>query len=677
MTLITIWVSKMKIYVNYENSAWRKYKIDWEKIASAAARAAGAKRNAEISITLTDDKSIKKINKKYRNINKPTNVLSFELGDDVLLGDIFISLDTVVREAKTENISVHDHAAHMVVHGVLHLMGYDHIKNSDAELMEKMETIVLNRFDIKNPYATVRPIQRKVNVRKKVNKLSKKFTLNYFWLRGVLLVFCGAISALGFAPFNLWLVSLIGIGGAYWIATRDYVYNGFWRTMLRMYPFAAAYAIAMFGWTVNSIYVVPELTQQFAIWTIPAIVGIGLVGGFIFATPFATAVKSRAIPICRPIIFAALWTVVLWLREWLFTGFPWNPIANITLSIPMVSNTMSLYGALGLSFIIIGIIASAVEFIRAKFERKFVALILMFLIPMAVGIVWSGINIWFAKNTQDMSPYIRIVQPAKSQSDKMVQSREDAIMAAELNIRQLLKLGADMPGGPDVIVYPETTYPFVLTGDDMPFSGMAGVPIVIGATTTENGNLYNSMVITNARGVVQHVYSKSHLVPFGEYSPLGFMPAPVNLARGNGAETITMNLENGAFVFAPAICYEIIFSDSLVPHATSPQAIINITNDTWFGKTSGTYQHLSMVRRYAIESGLPVVRANYSGISAFILSDGTITASLPIGTEGILDGYVWGAHKTPYRFIGRDGWVIIILIYAAICAIWLNLYRKN
>ena len=225
MTLITIWVSKMKIYVNYENSAWRKYKIDWEKIASAAARAAGAKRNAEISITLTDDKSIKKINKKYRNFNKPTNVLSFELGDDVLLGDIFISLDTVVREAKTENISVHDHAAHMVVHGVLHLMGYDHIKNSDAELMEKMETIVLNRFDIKNPYATVRPIQRKVNVRKKVNKLSKKFTLNNIWLRGVLLVFCGAISALGFAPFNLWLVSLIGIGGAYWNVWVDGKFN--------------------------------------------------------------------------------------------------------------------------------------------------------------------------------------------------------------------------------------------------------------------------------------------------------------------------------------------------------------------------------------------------------------------------------------------------------------------
>ena len=98
------------------------------------------------------------------------------------------------------------------------------------------------------------------------------------------------------------------------------------------------------------------------------------------------------------------------------------------------------------------------------------------------------------------------------------------------------------------------------------------------------------------------------------------MPSPAPLAHGDGAELISINMENSDFVFAPAVCYEIIFSDSLVPRADlKPNAIINITNDTWFGKTPGTYQHLDMVRRYAIESGLPIIRANYSGISAFVL----------------------------------------------------------
>lgn len=120
-------------------------------------------------------------------------------------------------------------------------------------------------------------------------------------------------------------------------------------------------------------------------------------------------------------------------------------------------------------------------------------------------------------------------------------------------------------------------------------------------------------------------------------------------------------------MFAPAICYEIIFSDSLLPeNADGVVAIINLTNDNWFGNTPGTYQHLDMVRRYAIESGLPIVRANYSGVSAFVGADGAIISALPVGMRGVLDGFVWGAHETVYRVIGLNGWMIIILLVSVI-----------
>ena len=92
----------MRVFVNIEDKRWAKYHIDFEKIANAVV---GARyKNSEISVTLVNDRAIRKINKKYRNIDKATNVLSFELGDDILLGDIFISLDTVKREAKQEHI---------------------------------------------------------------------------------------------------------------------------------------------------------------------------------------------------------------------------------------------------------------------------------------------------------------------------------------------------------------------------------------------------------------------------------------------------------------------------------------------------------------------------------------------------------------------------------------------
>jgi apolipoprotein N-acyltransferase len=175
------------------------------------------------------------------------------------------------------------------------------------------------------------------------------------------------------------------------------------------------------------------------------------------------------------------------------------------------------------------------------------------------------------------------------------------------------------------------------------------------------GGVFNSMVVSQTDGRIEKIYSKSHLVPFGEYRPLGFLPSPANLTAGNGAEIIDVN----GFVFAPAVCYEIIFSDSLLPdNAGQVNAIVNITNDNWFGNTPGTYQHLDMVRRYAIESGLPIVRANYSGISAFVASDGEIISSLPVGMSGTLDGFVWGAHDTPYRNIGLNYWMMIILIFS-------------
>ena len=175
-----------------------------------------------------------------------------------------------------------------------------------------------------------------------------------------------------------------------------------------------------------------------------------------------------------------------------------------------------------------------------------------------------------------------------------------------------------------------------------------------------NGRLKKSYKL----GEIDKIYSKSHLVPFGEYRPLGFMPAPIDLARGQGPELI----EFAGLRFAPAICYEIIFSDSLLPNgAGHVDAIVNITNDNWFGNTPGTYQHLDMARRYAIESGVPVVRANYSGISAFVLSDGNVLSQLSVDESGVLDGFVWGAHNTPYRMLGMNFWMIVILVFSGLC----------
>ena len=653
----------MKVYIDAHDKRWDSHKIDFEKIANMVV---GAKyKNAEVSIILTNDAEIHEINKTYRNVDRATNVLSFELGDDVLLGDIYISIDTVMQEAREAKISFHDHVAHMVVHGMFHLLGYDHMTDEEANLMEMKEIKVLKKMGIKNPYADENvvvcndasccPGGRFVSWMK-----SFKIRENGFW-QYVLYALFGGVASFGFAPFYHWWWTIVGIMGAYWLTVRNENIGGFWRSLLRVSPFGAIYAVANFWWVLHSIYVVPELTQQFAIWTIPGVVGLAIAGALIFSWPFVSIARMRMTGAGRAILFACVWALVLWAREWMFTGFPWNPVANITMPLPMLANSMALWGALGLTFVIVGVIAALVEVLRNTKCRACWAVLVGMLLLGICGMFVGAQNMRYSDVGADASgPIIRIVQPAQVQSQKATHSRAEALARAEINLNNLMNL-VTQPGVYDMVVFPETTYPFVvMPGDTFDFVKMIGRPVVMGANTFDGNGVSNSMVVVNDGGDINKIYSKSHLVPFGEYRPFGFLPAPVDLMPGRGPELLAV----GDFIFAPAICYEIIFSDSLLPggDAGHVHAIVNITNDNWFGNTPGTYQHLDMVRRYAIESGLPIIRANYSGISAFVGADGAIISSLPIGATGVLDGFVWGAHITPYRVIGLNGWMIIILI---------------
>lgn len=652
----------MKVIVNYADSRWEKFNLDFNAIANLVG---GQKhQNCEVSIILTNDKQIQELNKKYRGRDAPTNVLSFESGDDVLLGDIYISIDTVMKESGGNKAEFINHTIHMTVHGILHLLGFDHLNKYGAWKMERFEIKILKKLGIKNPYKSD----------KKICVFDKLKSDKVSWTGGIIFFILGLISCFGFAPFNLWFLTIFAIGTGYYFYFNVNSKQSFWCALIKILPFTAGYALGMFWWMLNSIYVVPELAAQFAIWTLPALFGVGFFGGIVFAVPFVLIRCIRTDSASRAILFAAIWTFVLWLREWFLTGFPWNPIANLSLPMPVISNSMSVFGALGLTFIIIGLIASISEFFINKKQSFWSLCIFIKLILFAAVLGCMNLK---KSEIENESPIIRIVQPAKSGEQKATHSRAEAIANAEKNIVDLVNL-ASTPGKYDFIVFPETSYPYMVYREDLDFVKKLKTPVITGALSYKNRGIYNSLVITDSAGKIQKIYSKSHLVPFGEYRPFGnIIPTPGQLESGGGAEVLNVQTDKKDFNFVPAICYEIIFSDSLVPRGGHPNAIINITNDTWFGKTPGTYQHLDMVRRYAIESGLPIVRANYSGISAFIESNGNVKSMLPIGYAGVLDGTVSGEHMTIYRRLGRDNIMIIILLFSIICSAGISVFQKK
>lgn len=121
------------------------------------------KLESELSLVFTNDHDIRKLNAQWRNIDKPTNVLSFPAFDiapgntpGLLLGDIVLAHETVTREADNENKSINDHLTHLLVHGLLHLVGYDHQTDDEAEQMEQLEREILRNLGIADPYANAK-----------------------------------------------------------------------------------------------------------------------------------------------------------------------------------------------------------------------------------------------------------------------------------------------------------------------------------------------------------------------------------------------------------------------------------------------------------------------------------------------------------------------------------------
>tara|TARA_Y100001970_G_scaffold38736_1_gene47713 strand:- start:146 stop:622 length:477 start_codon:yes stop_codon:yes gene_type:complete len=118
----------------------------------------GNELNHEVSVLLTNDEEIRELNKKYRKIDKPTNVLSFSITSDTIvnelrmIGDIVISKEKISSEAKDQNKKFNDHLAHIVIHGFLHLLNFTHDSKEDSTIMENKEVELLKMIDISNPY---------------------------------------------------------------------------------------------------------------------------------------------------------------------------------------------------------------------------------------------------------------------------------------------------------------------------------------------------------------------------------------------------------------------------------------------------------------------------------------------------------------------------------------------
>ena len=247
------------------------------------------------------------------------------------------------------------------------------------------------------------------------------------------------------------------------------------------------------------------------------------------------------------------------------------------------------------------------------------------------------------------------MQPNTPQDDKFNYSAKQKVMDHYVALSDR-STGPQSTGMGDVthLIWPEAAFPFFLTHEPDAMAQIAdllpeGAVLITGAVRPADGRptteqAYNSVYVIDHDGSILTVHDKVHLVPFGEYLPLQTLLEHIGLqqltkvAGGylSGDRRRSYSLPRAPRML-PLVCYEVIFPGQAVPRDDRPGWVLNLTNDGWFGISSGPYQHFRQARVRMIEEGLPLVRAANTGISAVVDPLGRVIRSLPLGAEGVLD----------------------------------------
>ncbi len=455
----------------------------------------------------------------------------------------------------------------------------------------------------------------------------------------------GALGTLAFEPFSWFFMVFFSVGGLLWLLNNASTNS--WKQ-----AFAIGWWFGLGHFTTGLYWISFALgvdLKQFG-WLIPFIVlGLPAILSFFIApvTFFAKTLQVKGLE--QALFFSITWAFFEWLRGHLFTGLPWNLIGYTWVPYETISQSLSFLGIYGLSFITIFIATLLYCTVTAESLKKSLSYFLF--ATLLLGSLWGG-GKWRLLHVKEESipdVYLRIVQPNISQ--KLKWNRE----YADKNFEHILAL-TNSPARKKIthILWPESAIPFFLEYDHerrqrlisiIPSQGylMTG-GIRLKKHSVSNVQIWNSIFVITAKGEIEEIYDKSHLVPFGEYVPMrSFFPSfikkitvgSIDFSSGFGPRTLKIT---GLPPFSPLVCYEGIFPGEVKGReGERPEWIYNATNDAWYGPTSGPYQHLVINRARAIEEGLPYMRVANTGISAVIDAYGRIKASLPLDTEGVID----------------------------------------
>ena len=470
----------------------------------------------------------------------------------------------------------------------------------------------------------------------------------------------GAGAALGQVPWGVWPLAIGGLAALIVLAGREPKRAG------RIgWAFGTAHFLVALHW-ITEPFAVDAAVPDALGWVALVLLAGGL--GLFPALAMWAGVRVRApLPVAAPVLLLAAEV----LRMRLFTGFPWAAPGQVLVDTPMLG-----LAALGGPHLLDAVILASAGLLAAAAARP--ALAAVPVVGLAAAWVW-GATLPSPEAPSD-APLVRLVQPGTEQGEKWRPELRDAAIE-----RQIALTGDG--DAPALTVWPETSLLYWLHESAFLLQRVgaeAGGPVIVGANRWDGERVFNAAVLVGVGGGVEAIYDKHHLVPFGEYVPLRGIADRIGLrglaqvigegfAPGSGPAVIEVP---GVGPVLPLICYEAVFPASL-RGTTRPRAIVQITNDAWFGLRAGPEQHFAQARVRAAESGLPLLRSANTGITAVVDARGRVAARLAGRGPGRLDAPIPPAlPPTPYWRTG-DGPLLGVLAMLLAGLAWTAVPRRD
>ena len=445
----------------------------------------------------------------------------------------------------------------------------------------------------------------------------------------------GVLANLAFPPLGLWPAMAAALSGLVWLLDgAKFAANPGKAAFWRVFAFGFAYFLVSLHWIAAAFLVEPDLYLIF-IW-LPL---VALPGGLAFLLAWAMrfAYSFWCAGPARLIIFSVALMASEWVRGSLFGigGLPWNLPGMVWAPGGAVSQTASIWGIYGLSLLTIVGLASPACLADARARGTTASRAAPVLVAaVAFGAIWGWGAHRLATLPQEASgPLVRLVEAGVTQKEKY-QSQTAGLLVGRF--RDLS--GIDTPTAPSILIWPEGALPYYLfewpDALDAVTDRLGSRKLIIGIARREKADTpqekaFNSLAVLDARsaaGAPLSLYDKHMLVPFGEFTPfskvLGLLGLKTlqKLAPGGfepGPIPAVMRVP-GIPPFGPLICYEAIFPGLSPTGVDRPRWLVNISNDSWFGRLSGPYQHAAQARFRAIEEGLPMARVAAGGFTGMI-----------------------------------------------------------